>query len=62
MSQSALNSAWSDPQKIEYVPSKYGPIFRYAGTDAVIVVNAGGKVVIGWGKSSSGTGKVNCES
>ncbi|WP_192812406.1 DUF637 domain-containing protein, partial [Pseudomonas psychrophila] len=57
VSQSALNSAWSSPLKIEYVPSKYGPTFRYTGADAVIVVNAEGKVVTGWGKSSSGTGK-----
>ncbi|SEF01799.1 hypothetical protein SAMN04489800_3635 [Pseudomonas deceptionensis] len=57
VSPSALSSAWSSPLKIEYVPSKYGPTFRYTGTDAVIVVNAEGKVVTGWGKSSSGTGK-----
>lgn len=57
VSQSALNSAWSSPLKIEYVPSKYGPTFRYTGTDAVIVINAEGTVVTGWGKSSSGTGK-----
>jgi len=57
VSQSALNSAWSSPLKIEYVPSKYGPTFRYTGTDAVIVINSEGTVVTGWGKSSSGTGK-----
>ncbi|ANI60978.1 hypothetical protein PGR6_34050 [Pseudomonas sp. GR 6-02] len=57
VSPSALSSAWSSPLKIEYVPSKYGPTFRYTGADAVIVVNAEGKVVTGWGKSSSGTGK-----
>lgn len=58
VSQSTLNSAWSSPLKIEYVPSKCGPTFRYTGADAVIVVNAEGKVVAGWGKSSSGTGKL----
>lgn len=57
VSQSALSGAWSSPLKIEYVPSKYGPTFRYTGTDAVIVVNAEGKVVTGWGKSAAGTGK-----
>ena len=57
VSQSALSGAWSSPLKIEYVPSKYGPTFRYTGTDAVIVVNVEGKVVTGWGKSASGTGK-----
>lgn len=57
VSQSALNSAWSNPLKIEYVPSKYGPTFRYTGNDAVIVINAEGKVVTGWAKSSSGTAK-----
>ncbi|WP_122316857.1 filamentous hemagglutinin N-terminal domain-containing protein [Pseudomonas cichorii] len=57
VSQSALSGAWSSPLKIEYVPSKYGPTFRYTGTDAVIVVNAEGKVVTGWGKSAAGTAK-----
>lgn len=57
VSHSALSNAWSKPLKIEYVPSKYGPTFRYTGTDAVIVVNAEGKVVTGWAKSSSGVGK-----
>lgn len=50
----ALSGAWSSPLKIEYVPSKYGPIFRYTGTDAVIVVNAEGKVVPGWGNQLRG--------
>ncbi|MGP2470630.1 LlaJI family restriction endonuclease [Yersinia sp. 2542 StPb PI] len=31
--------------KIEYVPSKYGPTFRYTGNDAVIVINAEGTVI-----------------
>lgn len=57
VSQSALTNAWSNPLKVEYVPSKYGPTFRYTGADAVIVVNTEGKVVTGWAKSSSGTGK-----
>jgi len=57
VSQSALNNAWSNPLKIEYVPSKYGPTFRYTGSDAVIVVNTEGKVVTGWAKSSLGVGK-----
>jgi len=29
VSESALSGAWSSPLKIEYVPSKYGPTFRY---------------------------------
>jgi filamentous hemagglutinin len=53
--QAAISSAWSNPLKIEYVPTQYGPTFRYTGTDAVVVVNAEGKVVTAWAKSSSGT-------
>lgn len=49
VSQSALNNAWSNPLKIEYVPSKHGPTFRYAGSDAVIVVNTEGKSLHGMG-------------
>jgi len=57
VNKSAMDDAWSRPLKIEYVPSKYGPTFRYTGKDAVIVVNQEGKVVTGWAKSSSGTAK-----
>ena len=57
VSQSALGNAWSKPMKIEFVPSKYGPTFRYTGTDAVLVVNTEGKVVTGWGTSTAGVGK-----
>lgn len=57
ISKSAMDNAWSPPLKIEYVPSKYGPTFRYTGKDAVIVVNQDGKVVTGWAKSSAGTAK-----
>ncbi|GKS06013.1 hypothetical protein PSTH1771_13375 [Pseudomonas syringae pv. theae] len=57
VSKSALSNAWSNPLKIEYIPSKYGPTFRYTGTDAVMVINAEGKVVTGWGKSALGIGK-----
>ena len=57
VSKSAIDNAWSSPLKIEYVPSKYGPTFRYTGKDAVIVINQDGKVVTGWAKSSSGTAK-----
>lgn len=57
VSKSAIGNAWSNPLKIEYVPSKYGPTFRYTGNNAVIVVNQEGKVVTGWAKSSSGTSK-----
>jgi len=57
VSKSAMDNAWSNPLKIDYVPSKYGPTFRYTGKDAVIFVNQEGKVVTGWAKSSSGTAK-----
>ena len=57
VSKSAMDNAWLSPLKIDYVPSKYGPTFRYTGKDAVIVVNQEGKVVTGWAKSSSGTAK-----
>ncbi|WP_241613744.1 VENN motif pre-toxin domain-containing protein [Rosenbergiella epipactidis] len=57
VSKNAIDNAWSSPLKIEYVPSKYGPTFRYTGNAAVIVVNQDGKVVTGWAKSSSGTAK-----
>ena len=57
VSKSALLDAWSNPIRIEYVPSKYGPTFRLTGNDAVMVVNADGKVVTGWAKSSTGTGR-----
>ncbi|MFT5591634.1 MAG: RHS repeat-associated protein, partial [Bradyrhizobium sp.] len=57
VSKSALLDAWTNPIKIEYVPSKYGPTFRLTGNDAVMVVNTDGKVVTGWARSSTGTGR-----
>jgi hypothetical protein len=57
VSLSAMIDAWSNPVKIEYFPSSYGPTFRYTGTDAAIVVNPEGGVVTGWGRSSSGVGR-----
>jgi hypothetical protein len=57
VSKIAMDNAWASPNNIEYVPSKYGPTFRYTGDDAVIVVNQDGKVVTGWAKSSLGTAK-----
>jgi len=57
VSKNAMADAWSNPLKIEYVPSKYGPTFKYTGNDAAIVVNQDGKVVTGWAKTSTGTAK-----
>jgi hypothetical protein len=57
VSQGALLDAWANPVKINYVPSKWGPTFLLTGNDAVIVVNADGKVVTGWAKSAAGTGQ-----
>lgn len=57
VSKSAMDSAWVNPLKIEYIPSKYGTTFRYTGSDAVIVVNKEGRVVTGWDKLSAGTAK-----
>jgi filamentous hemagglutinin len=57
VSKSSLLDAWTNPIKIDYVPTKYGPTFRLTGNDAAIVVNLDGKVVTGWATSSKGTGK-----
>lgn len=57
VSQSTLSNAWHSPLKIGYVPSRYDLVFRYAGIDALIVVNTEDKVVTVEPKSSSGTGQ-----
>jgi filamentous hemagglutinin len=57
LTHNAINEAWLHPQKMEYIPSKYGPTFRLTGKNAVIVVNQEGKVVTTWATSSEGTAK-----
>lgn len=57
VSQQALEDAFSNPNTIEYAPSKYGPTFRYAGNNATVVVNPQGKVVTGWATGYGGIGR-----
>lgn len=57
VSQAAINDAFANPVSIQYVPSKYGPTFRYTGQNATVVVNPQGNVVTTWATSSAGTAK-----
>jgi hypothetical protein len=57
VNQTALSNAFANPLKIEYVPSKYGPTFKYVGSDATVVLNSDGNVVTTWANSSAGTAK-----
>ena len=57
VSASALNDAFSHPIKIEYVPSPYGPTFKYTGNNAVVVVNPEGNAVTAWATNSAGVKK-----
>lgn len=54
VSQAALDDAFANPTAIQYVPSKYGPTFKYVGQNATVVVNSQGNVVTAWGTSASG--------
>ncbi|MEO8016538.1 MAG: RHS repeat-associated core domain-containing protein [Pseudomonadota bacterium] len=55
--QSALESAFANPNAIQYGPSKFGPTFRFVGDDATIAVNVDGRVTTGWANSSSGVAR-----
>jgi filamentous hemagglutinin len=57
VSPTAINDAFSNPVAIQYVPSQYGPTFRYVGQNATVVVNPQGNVVTTWGTSAAGVGK-----
>ncbi len=57
VNKAAIMYAFSNPVAIQYVPSKYGPTFRYIGKDAAVVVNADGKVVTAWAVNSLGVAK-----
>ena len=57
VSQAAVNDAFVNPVSIQYVPSKYGPTFKYIGKDATVVVNSEGNAVTTWATNSGGTGK-----
>ena len=53
----AIEDAFSNPAAIQYVPSKYGPTFRYVGNNATVVVNTEGRAVTGWATTSAGVGR-----
>ncbi|RQR43495.1 filamentous hemagglutinin N-terminal domain-containing protein [Burkholderia sp. Bp9131] len=57
VSQGAVDDAFANPTAIQYVPSKYGPTFKYVGQNATVVVNAEGNVVTAWGTSAAGVKK-----
>lgn len=57
VNQAAVTDAFSNPVSIQYVPSKYGPAFKYVGQNATVVVNPQGNVVTAWGTSSAGVAK-----
>ena len=57
VSQAAVNDAFANPVQIQYVPSQYGPTFKYVGQNATVVVNAQGNVVTAWGTSATGVAK-----
>ncbi|WP_199545304.1 hemagglutinin repeat-containing protein, partial [Paraburkholderia kururiensis] len=57
VSQAAVDDAFANPTVIQYVPSKYGPTFKYVGQNATVVVNPQGNVVTAWGTSAAGVGK-----
>lgn len=57
VSQAAVNDAFTNPVQIQYVPSQYGPTFKYVGQNATVVVNAQGNVVTAWGTSATGVAK-----
>ena len=57
VSQAAVNDAFANPVSIQYVPSKYGPTFKYTGQNATVVVNSEGNAVTTWATNSAGTGK-----
>ena len=57
VNQAAVVDAFSNPTAIQYVPSKYGPTFKYVGINATVVVNPQGNVVTAWGTSAAGVAK-----
>ncbi|WP_425495029.1 DUF637 domain-containing protein [Pandoraea commovens] len=57
VSRAAVNDAFANPTAIQYVPSKYGPTFKYVGQNATVVVNSQGNVVTAWGTSAAGVRK-----
>jgi hypothetical protein len=54
VSQNAIEDAFNSPNAIEYSLSRYGPTFRFTGSNATIVVNPQGNVVTGWAINSGG--------
>ncbi len=57
VNQVAVTDAFLYPVSIQYVPSKYGPTFKYVGQNATVVVNPQGNVVTAWGTSAKGVEK-----
>jgi hypothetical protein len=57
VSNFAVKEAFDSPASIQYVPSAYGPTFKYIGRDATVVLNTEGKVVTAWANNSAGTRK-----
>jgi len=54
VSAKAILDTWHSPSKIEFVPTKLGPSFRFTGSDSVVVLNAQGQVVTTWARGSLG--------
>jgi hypothetical protein len=57
VSQAAVNDAFANPVGIQYVPSKYGPAFKYIGQNATVVVNPQGRAITAWATSAAGVAK-----
>ncbi|GGY05811.1 polymorphic toxin-type HINT domain-containing protein [Paludibacterium paludis] len=57
VNKAAVTDAFFNPVAIHYVPSKYGPTFKYVGQNATVVVNSQGNVVTAWGTSAAGVAK-----
>ncbi|MDY7575174.1 hemagglutinin repeat-containing protein [Actimicrobium sp. CCI2.3] len=57
VNQTAVIDAFANPVTIQYVPSKYGPTFKYTGQNATVVVSPQGNVVTTWGTSAAGVAK-----
>lgn len=50
----AVVDSFQNPSSIQYKPSKYGPTFSFAGSNATVIVNPQGRVVTAWATSSEG--------
>lgn len=57
VNQAAVTDAFANPVAIQYVPSKYGPTFKYTGQKVTIMMNSRGNVVTTWRANASGVAK-----